>query len=123
MATINPTINNDVSSLGGSKVVAWVLPTTGDTGAPIRLDRFSISSFSVFGTTVTSLALQGSNDADAPTNWNPMKDGAGTSLGALNAAGFYTPRDLPIWVRPVLTSGAAVTVQMALHRGDMAAND
>ena len=122
MATINPTVNNDISALGGARLVTWVLPTTGDVGAPIRLDRYSISSFSVFGTTVASLNLQGSNDADAPTNWNPVKDWTGTALGTVNAAGFYTPRDLPLWVRPVLTTGTAVTIQMALHRGDMNTN-
>lgn len=122
MATINPTVNNDISALGGARLVTWVLPTSADVGSPIRLDRYSISSFSVFGTTVSSLSLQGSNDADAPINWNPVKDWTGAALGTVNAAGFYTPRDLPLWVRPVLNTGANVTIQMALHRGDMATN-
>lgn len=119
MATIQPTISNDASSSGNVRVVTWVLPTNGDVGAPIRLDRWSISSFSVFGTTVTSLNLRGSNDADTPTNWNSLRDWGGASLAAVNAAGIYTPRDLPVWISPSLTTGTAVTIQLALHRQDM----
>lgn len=121
MATINPTINNDVSSHGAVKQIQWVLPTTGDVGAPIRVSQFSALSFSVFGTTITALALQGSNDVDAPSNWNALRDWGGTSLAALAAAGYAAPRDLPLWVRPVLTTGTAVTVQLVAHRADISA--
>ena len=120
MATINPTQSNDVSALGSAKQVQWVLPTTGDVGAPVRLDRYSISSFSVFGSAVTALALEASNDVDAPANWNALRDWGGASLAAVNAAGIYTPRDLPLWIRPRLTTGTNVTVQVALHRQDQA---
>ena len=122
MATVNPTINNDVSAHGNVRLVTWVLPTNGDAGAPIRLDRWSISSFSVFGSVVTSVALQGSNDADTPTNWNALRDWGGASLAAVSAAGIYTPRDLPLWIRPVNTTGTNVTVQLAIHRQDQAQN-
>jgi hypothetical protein len=121
MASINPTISRDVSASGSVIVVTWVLPTTGDVGVPFRLDRFSLSSFNVFGTAVTSLGLQGCNDPDTPsgTSWNALRDWGGASLAAVAAAGIYTPRDLPIWIRPALTTGTAVTIQMALHRADI----
>lgn len=120
MAIINPTVSRDVSALGNIVLVTWVLPTTGDVGAPFKLDRWGTSSFNVFGTAVTSLGLQGSNDADTPSgsSWNALRDWGGGSLAALNTPGLFSPRDFPIWVRPILTTGTAVTVQMALRRQD-----
>lgn len=119
MATIAPTINRDVGASGSVLTVTWVLPTTADVGQPFRLDRFASSSIQVFGTAVTAVAINGSNDPSAPTNWNALRDWNGNSLGALNAAGFFAPRDMPIWIAPTLTTGTAVTVAMALHRTDI----
>ena len=120
MAIINPSVSRDVSSPGNIVLVTWVLPAAGDVGAPFKLDRWGTSSFNVFGTTITALALQGCNDADTPSgaSWNALRDWGGGSLAAVAAAGLYSPRDFPIWIRPVLTTGAAVTVQLALRRQD-----
>lgn len=117
MAIINPTIT-EVDTNGGVKVVRWALLASGDTGAPVRLGRFNMTTFQVVGTP-TALALNGSNDADAPVNFSALSDWAGASLGALATAGFKTPRDMPVWVQPVLTTGANITVQMTMHRADM----
>lgn len=115
MSTINPTVKY-VGPDNSILLVTWALVATGDVGAPVRPDWFKDLSFEVYGTTITALALNGSNDIDAPTNYQPLRDWTGGSLGALAAAGFYSPRDMPIWVSPVLTTGAAVTVAMAAHR-------
>lgn len=119
MATINPTVNRDVSANGSIILVTWVLPTSADVGAPFKLNSWGTSSISVFGSTITSLALQGSNDADVPSNWNALRDWGGSALNAVNAAGLFAPRDFPIWVRPSLTTGSNVTVQLALRRQDV----
>lgn len=117
MATIQPVVT-DVSATGGVRTVKWSPVATGDVCAPIRLDRWNVTSFQAFGT-VTSLAYNGSNDADAPTNFNTLSDWQGVALTGIAAAGYKTPRDMPIWVQPVLTTGAGVTIQMAMHRADI----
>ena len=117
MAIINPTIT-EVDTNGGVRVVRWALLASGDVGSPIRLGRFNVTSFQIVGTP-TALAINGSNDADAPANWSSLSDWAGASLGALSAPGFKTPRDMPVWVQPVLTTGTTITVQMTMHRADM----
>lgn len=122
MAIIQPTVI-DTGMSGGVKVVKWVLPASGDVGAPFKLDRFNITSFQIFGTTVTAVALNGSMEPDTPVNLTPLSDWQGNSLGALAAAGIKTPRDLPIWIQPSLTTGANVTILAACHRADMSATN
>lgn len=118
MATIPPVISNDVSEYGNLKLITWTLVTTGDVGAPVRLGKHATQTWQVFGTTITALALNGSNDANAPANFAPLRDANSSSLGALAAAGFYSPIDFPLWVQPVLTTGAAVTIALLVHRTD-----
>jgi hypothetical protein len=119
MATIPPVWVNDVSGTGQMKLVTWSLITTGDVGAPVRLDRQTLQTWQIYGTTITSVALNGSNDSNNPTNWAPLRDWTGGSLGALAAAGFYSPRDMPLWIQPVLTTGGTVTFAALLHRQDV----
>ena len=119
MANIAPVVNRDISESGNVILVTWSLLTTGDVGLPFRLGKYSLSTFQVYGTTVTAVALQGSNDVTAPTNFAALRDWTGGSLGALSAAGLYSPRDMPLWVAPTLTTGSTVTVAAAFHRQDI----
>ena len=119
MANIAPVVNHDVSQSGGVILVTWSLLTTGDVGLPFRLGKYSLSTWQVYGTTITALALNGSNDATAPTNFAALRDWTGGSLGALSAAGLYSPRDMPLWIAPTLTTGSTVTVAVTLHRQDI----
>lgn len=118
MATIQPKVI-DNGAAGAVKVVKWVLPTSGDVAAPYRIDKWAVTSFQIFGTTVTSVALNGSMEPDTPSNMMPLSDWQGNSLGALSAAGIKTPRDLPIWIGATLTTGSNVTILAACHRTDM----
>jgi hypothetical protein len=121
MAIINPTIVRDVSPSGTQLLVTWALVNAGDVGAPLKLDKYTLQTWSIYGTTITAVALNGSNDPVIPSNWNALRDWTGGSLGAIAAAGLYSPRDMPLWIQPVLTTGAAVTFAVLLHRQDVSA--
>ena len=123
MAIIQPSVTFAGPSLS-VRVVKWVLLATGDVGAPFLLGRYAVTCFQVVGNAPSSLAINGSNDSPdtAVTNVSPLSDWQGVSLGALNALGFKTPRDLPLWITPTLTTAGAgsTTVQVTCHRTDMA---
>ena len=123
MAIIQPTVVFGGPSMS-IKIVRWILLASGDIGAPLGLGRYATTSFQIIGNAPTSLALNGSNDAPdgAVTNYAPISDWTGASLGALSALGFKTPRDMPLWISPVLTTAGAgpTTIQVACHRTDMA---
>lgn len=122
MATYQPSIVFADPTMG-VKVVKWVLPTTGDIGAPFILGRYAVTCFQVVGNAPTALAINGSNDSPdvVPTNFSPLSDWQGVSLGSLNALGFKTPRDMPLWITPTLTTvgGGPTTVQVTCHRTDI----
>lgn len=120
MATIDPVVVRDVSASGSQLLVTWTLPTNGDVGRPFRLDKYTFSSIQCTGT-VTSLALQGSNEKDAPSNWTALRDSNQAALSAIAAAGFVSPIDKPLWIRPSLTTGTTVVVAALLHRQDLGA--
>ena len=122
MATIQASVKF-VDPSQGVKVVSWTLTNTGDVGAPFQLGRYAVTSFQIVGNAPTALALNGSNDSPdgTVTNLAPLSDWQGNSLGALNALGFKTPRDLPLWIGATLTTAGAgaTTVQVSCHRTDM----
>ena len=123
MATIQPTVIFAGPSLS-VRVVKWVLVASGDVGVPFLLGRYAVTCFQVVGNAPSSLAINGSNDSPdgSITNLSPLSDWQGVSLGALNALGFKTPRDLPLWIGPTLTTAGAgpTTVQVTCHRTDIA---
>ena len=115
------TLPVDIQEFNRTQVrrAVWTALATGDDGAPIDWSAYTDRSVQVFGTfgggTVT---LQGSNDAGpTPTNWNPLTDLQGNAI-AFTAAGLEMIAEGTLWVRPVVTAGAAsgITVQMMLRR-------
>ena len=121
MATVNPTVNRDVSAAGGAILVTWTGVNGGDTVVPFKLDKYTVSSCQISGTTITSVALLGSNDVGpALTNLAPVKDWTGTPISGIAAAAFFTPRDIPLWLQPQVTTGVSVNFAVMLHRADLA---
>lgn len=123
MAIRNPIVNNDVSPAGAVKLILWTGLLNGDTGDWVRFAQFSGKTFQVFGTFGTggSVTLQGSNDGSTPVNVSTLSSWQATPL-TLTATGFATSRDMPIWVRPIVTAGDGTTnvsVSLAAHRQDM----
>lgn len=117
MATIAPTKTN-VTPDGSSILVTWAASAGGDTFTPFKMGAYSIATVQIYGSAVTSVGLVGSNDADAPTNFNTLRDMDGTAITAVAAAGFKSPIDLPLWIKPSNTTGTSVTFAALLHRAD-----
>lgn len=126
MAIRIPVVNNDVSPGGAVKQILWTGLLNGDTGDWVRFAQFSGKTFQVYGAFGVggSVTLQGSNDATAPVNAATLSSWQATAL-TLTAGGFATARDMPMWVRPIVTAGdgtTSVSVALAAHRQDMSNN-
>jgi hypothetical protein len=98
--------------------VTWVLPTSGDTGQPLEACFFSDKTVQAFGTAVTSITMQGSNDPRVisdPNNavWFTLADSQGNDITKTAAFGEVILEN-PRYVRPNLTTGTAVTVILCL---------
>lgn len=122
MATVNPTIDNQVASFDGGCIVAtWAgLAALGDVGAPIPFAEWAGKTFIITGTFTgtPTVVIEGSNDG---VNWVTLTNWQGTAL-SYTATGIGTARDMPVFVRPHVTAGtggAAITVSVACHRTDL----
>jgi len=102
--------------------VTWVLPTDADTGQPLEACFFNDKTVQVFGTAVTSITMQGSNDPRVITDaanavWFTLVDPQGTTIVKTSAFG-ETILENPRYIRPVLTTGTDVTVILCLKSGN-----
>ena len=116
MAVI-PAIVTDFNRFGTMRI-EWPNMATGDTGQPVDWAGHADRSVQVKGTFGgASVAIEGSNDADPPTNWNVLTDPQGTALN-MAAASIEMITEDTCWVRPNITggAGATITVQMLLRR-------
>ena len=123
MAIQKSTRNGSVTKDGACIQYQWALLANGDTGDWVSAAEWSGKTFQVSGTFGAggSVSIQGSNDLN-PTNAAILSNWQGTALTA-TAAGFLTARDMPIWVRPIVTAGDGTTsilVTLAAHRADIA---
>lgn len=104
-----------------SSYVTWVLPTTGDTGQPLEAAGFPDKTVQAFGTAVTSITMEGSNDPRVLTDavnavWFPLVDPQGNAITKTAAFGEVL-LESPRFIRPNLTTGTAVTVIVACRIG------
>lgn len=98
-----------ILSLGnGARRITWAGLGSGDTGAWVNVAGLRSLTVTIEGTTVTTIALQGSNQAE---NANPrtLEDEDGT---AITAAGIFKVKETPLSVRPSVTTGTAITVSL-----------
>lgn len=101
-----PEILPTILALGsGVRRITWAGLAGGDTGAWVNVANAKQLIVTVEGT-VTTFAFQGSNEA-ASANPRTLEDEDNT---ALTAAGIYKVKELPLTIRPNLTTGSGVTV-------------
>ena len=109
MGRIVPTILD----LGdGAKRLKWAGVAGGDICEPVSLVSRRDKTVGVYGT-VTTFALQGTNDDDPTANLATLYDVDGTTL--LNATAFasdalHVLKENPQFIVPLLTTGAGVDV-------------
>lgn len=107
------------ASMGDGSVLlyTWPLTTANADGAPISAVEWGDRTWQATGTFGgATVALQGSNDL---INWFSMTNASGGVAIALTAMGGATAIELPLWVRPNLTSpgvGADISVTMVARR-------
>jgi hypothetical protein len=111
------TITAAVSSLQGISALAkkWIWETLTSVnldGSPVAVAEAGVSltvqAIGTFGG--TSIAMQGSNDG---TNWFPLPNHAGVAMVFTSAGGASTSY-LPLYVRPLLTGGSGVDVDVSV---------
>lgn len=107
------TIGYTTQEVDGGVLVTWANIATGDTCVAYqpRGDSSLAGSVQFQGTAVTSVALRQSNDF---TNYHNVKDVTGTDI-ALTAAGMRDFSSAARWLRPLVTTGTAVTCTMFLR--------
>lgn len=118
MATVTPTLTSQVSTQDGSVVMAsWDLTTANADGSPIQYVEWADRTWQAVGTWGgATLTFQGSNDG---TNWFGLTNAAGGAAATLSANGGLATVELPLYVRPNLTTpgaGATVTVKLCARR-------
>lgn len=124
MATINPVwkvweLPNNADIYGNGKAIksiqpAWLLVTvswtnvnsgTSDTCTAAPIGFLTDISCQFSGTTVTSVALEGSNDG---VEYYVLNDPQGNALTAINAEKIEQILERTVFVRPTITTGTAV---------------
>jgi hypothetical protein len=126
MATINPVWkvwelpnNADIYGLGAAHRAvqpAWLLVTvswtnitsaTSDVCTPAPIGFLTDVSVQFSGTTVTSMAIEGSNDG---VEYYVLNDPQGNALSAVNAEKIEQILERTVFVRPTATTSAAANV-------------
>ena len=113
------TVTQSKPSTGDGSLIlfSWALTTANPDGAPVGSAEWADRTWQAVGTWGTAiLALQGSNDG---INWFSMSNAAGGVAIAITANLGVASIELPLMVRPVLTTvgiGAAVTVTCLMRR-------
>ena len=108
----------DVVPLSAIKVL-WAAGATGDTGQWVQIPDFGDKCVHVYGTTITSVTIQGSNNVDAngvPTDPITLTDQAGTTL-VFATTGLRQILQSPQFIRPLYTTATAVIVVIVGRKG------
>jgi hypothetical protein len=119
MTTVANTVTTEVGSGDGSLLLStWThLTSTNTDGQPITGAEWADRTWQAQGTWGgATLTFQGSNDK---TNWFSLTNAAGGAAATLTANGGLATIELPLWVRPNLTTagaGADITVTLLMRR-------
>lgn len=102
---IQPLVTGDVFS--NVRIFSWTGLASGDTGAPLKMPKFSDRTIHVFGTFGASGngILEGSNDPRVETDpnnadWQPLTDPQGNALNTITAARLEQVMENPLYIRP-----------------------
>lgn len=117
MATAAYTATQPSLGDGSLNLYSWALTTANPDGAPIQAPEWADRTWQATGTFGgATVAFQGSNDN---VTWFSLTNAAGAAAVALTAAGGASTVELPLYVRPNLTtvgSGAAISVTLLARR-------
>lgn len=114
MAVIAPTIR----PLGGGAVlVEWIGAAGGDTCDWISLTEYRDKTAQMGGT-ITAVVLQGTNDPakGSPVTLNDVDNTTALTQAAFAAGAMKVVKENPLYMRPVVTTGAAVAVRLTGRR-------
>ena len=85
---------------GHAEHIEWLLLGPSDTGEPVKVARKSDKTVHVTGTfNSNTVTMQGSNDRVSPTNWFPLTDYQGDTVGFTSVGGNVIAEN-PVWIRP-----------------------
>jgi hypothetical protein len=112
------TTNTNIGNGDGSLILnTWSLTTADPTGDAVSSAEWADRTWQYSGTWGgATLTLQGSNDK---SNWFTLDNAAGGTALTATANGGAASVELPLWVRPNLTTpgtGATVTVTALFRR-------
>lgn len=94
--------------------VAWDTLTEADEGVGVAIADYSDKTVQVVGSFGTggSVAIEGSNDGG--TTWSALHDPQGTVI-AITAAGMELIAENPLLIRPNITAGTTVDVDVFIN--------
>jgi len=108
MATVNPSVNQDITGDGSARKIVWSgLTTTNADGAPAEWIQWAdrcIQFTGTFGAGGT-VKLQGSNDG---SNWFDLADPQGNAISKSSAA-IEQVLEMTQYVRPFVSAGDGTT--------------
>ena len=117
MAVITPVVTNTVAADLSVNHISWsTLTEVNTSGTPISAVQFADRSVQVTGTFgATSVALQGSNEL-VPVTWVTLTDPKDKAL-TFTTAGLEQISERTLWIRPFLTGGTGVDLDVHLIAG------
>ena len=121
MATVTPTLNNDIGSGDGSvRLFTWAMVTASVEGLAFEMTEYADVCFQCIGTNWggATVALQGSNDG---VTYFPLSNAAGAAAATFSADGGKTVIERPRYMRPYLTTAgtaAVISVTACIRRAN-----
>lgn len=123
MSVPNPTFNNSIGEEDGSTILlTWALTTADHTGAGIKIPQWADRTGQFTGTWGgATAAWEGSNDDSV---YGPIHNAAGAAAITATAdanGGPFSTIELPLYMRPKLTSvgaGAVISATLLLRRAN-----
>ncbi len=114
MATIAPTVTSVGVGNNAAKLVVWTPVTEADTCQYVSYPDLTDRSVHVYGTFGNaSVAVQGSNESSAPTNFVALNDPSGTVIG-ITSAKIKAVLENSVWIKPVPTGGSSQILTIAI---------
>ena len=101
-------------------IYIWETLTAGDDGSPVELPNFSDKTVQIGaagGSTDggATIVLEGTNEADPATaEWFTLTDPQGNAISATTSSILETVTENPRWIRPNVTGGATVDIDVIL---------
>lgn len=117
-ASVNPTSGTRDGSI---RTVTWTLTTADPTGDAVEMPEWGDRTWTVSGTFGgATCSIEGAN-TNSDTLFTTMSNAAGAAALTFTALGTKTVIELPMYMRPKLTTvgvGATLTVVLVMRRAN-----